>query len=225
MASQRRYNEVYVRGVHVSIPVDTINNSFNLGTLGEGKDERILALRRETLTDEAIATVLGQDGTRLHVEGNQNQKFLYQWQLNLEAKAWAYIVNSRIMPTSHASTLDYERFVIVYAIMTNMTFDIGWVTLRNINYVSEMKTTTRDIVKVPMQPISRRNEFSPASYTPPEAARKHQKGDALPGGDDDEEEEHAEAGASEMVPPLLQIELPLDSQTQGTYDRLDYIIR
>ncbi|KAM6568784.1 hypothetical protein CsatB_016769 [Cannabis sativa] len=236
-------NTVYVRGVSVSVTVESINKFFSLPTLSADQDERRIALDREVLSDVAIAQELGQEGTRFHVEGNQNQKFLYWWQLNPEARAWTYFVNSRILPTSHTSSLDYERCVIVYAIMARMTFDIGWVILRNINHFAEMKTTAGpvhsalitalclqqgvpgiegDVLKAPMQTISRRiyYDFPLASLEPPEEARKRQKGDA-----DVEEEDVAGAGTSASVPPMSHPEPPLDTHTQGTHDRLDHLIR
>ena len=52
-------------------------------------------------------------------------KYLKRNQLNPAAKAWAYFVSARLLPSTHFSEIDIDRLKFVYEIMTGLWIDVG----------------------------------------------------------------------------------------------------
>ena len=87
-----------------------------------------------------VAETLSMSGARFHYHGGE-PKHLFRWQLNRIARAWAYFVSARLLPSSHASSIDREHCFLVYAIMMGKSVDVGRIIRYSIRNISKFNTT------------------------------------------------------------------------------------
>ncbi|XP_012842756.1 PREDICTED: uncharacterized protein LOC105962958 [Erythranthe guttata] len=107
---------VKVRDVVVRFDPAHINNYFNLPDLSlEGYN----TVKKKTIFDDLIRTLCPR-GTSWKGE----KKSFNRSELSKEAKAWAYFVSARLLPTSAVSTVLPPRLLLIYAIIIGI--DINW---------------------------------------------------------------------------------------------------
>lgn len=87
-----------------------------------------------------VAETLSMEGARSATVNNK-PKHLCRWQLNPIAWALIYFISARLLPTTHISTIDVNRCLLVYVNMTKKHVDFGRAIYNNIHNIAKFKTT------------------------------------------------------------------------------------
>ncbi|KAK8635276.1 hypothetical protein V6N13_023153 [Hibiscus sabdariffa] len=110
----------------------------------DGLDNYGLEMAYEDEAYDFIKNQLCIPGTEWN--GDRNLGTINQWNLHPEAKLWNMFIKHNIMPTSHNSTMDKPRLVLINVIMTGLKFNVGQVIAKEL---SEACKTNRACLAFP----------------------------------------------------------------------------
>ena len=120
MVSPDQYN-IWVRNTLVPLDSRVINAFYNLPAETNCEYAKLL----DKLTPKKWNTIF----TTLTVEGaswaNEEGRVVNRIDLKPIAKVWVKFIKSRLMPTTHTTTVSQERLVLLYVIIRGLPIDVG----------------------------------------------------------------------------------------------------
>lgn len=132
---------VYVRSVPVDCSPRAINAVYGLTDIA---DEYKCFL--ETLSEDAINTALLSltvEGTRWLTNEEHGRRVIDRKCLLPQAKVWYNFLRSRLNPTTHDKTVSFERLLLLFALMTGYTINVG-----NLIHQALQKRVTKAVGKL-----------------------------------------------------------------------------
>ncbi|XP_061375386.1 uncharacterized protein LOC133317533 [Gastrolobium bilobum] len=121
--------KLLIRGVKVDFSPEEINEAYNTASVPAEQDEfdRYCAGRGDEAITGEVLREIGSEGATWGTKESIPRK-----QLKFEAKVWMHFINSRLIPVSNDSRVNWERAVLVFCILTKKKFDVGRIVYKQL---------------------------------------------------------------------------------------------
>ena len=115
--------KVYVWGVWVPFDSVTINNAFEM----KDNDTEAYRKRFQTLDYDKILKSLTNGKIPWTKNANNELASFLRTELTPKAWVWFYFISHKVKPSKHVSTMRRDKSILIYAILKDIQFDIGFV--------------------------------------------------------------------------------------------------
>lgn len=128
-----RNHSIYICGQWVRFDADAINRYYALPSIPLHEDQYHQWLNGDQNLEEIIQRVC-VPGSQWTIS-KQNKYRIHRSQLTRIAKAWMYFLAGKLIPIDHFFSIDRTRVLLLYAILQDLSIDVGriiWVNMRAI---------------------------------------------------------------------------------------------
>lgn len=130
-AKETQWRVVLVRGKPVSYDAESINAYYNLPNIE--KDDELMTYKLESFNLGQMLATLGRPGAIWTRKGGVIVHFSHM-ELNRNTKAWYYFLCAKLLPTTHVSDVIKDCALVLFAIVTGKSINVGTVIKDSILY-------------------------------------------------------------------------------------------
>lgn len=128
---------VIVRGKLVKFDHSTINRFYKLPNIDN--DEYSTYINDELNLEQVLETI-GRPGAQWTMRGDDPLSFQTS-ELNNLNKAWLSFIGAKLKPVTHYSDVNKDRAILLYAIVTGKSIDVGRIIQQSIRHSRRASTT------------------------------------------------------------------------------------